>query len=88
MHAEAARVANVNYLCFDDTDGARSRAQPGPIDKHIGYDVSVALTWRPLMSQNIVLHASYAALIPGDGFEALFPDEDPGYFLLNAIFSY
>ena len=26
--------------------------------------------------------------LAGDGFDALFPDEDPGYFLLNAIFSY
>ena len=60
----------------------------GPIDKHIGYDVSAALTWRPLMSQNIVLRASSATLLAGDGFDALFPDDDPGYFLLNAIFSY
>jgi hypothetical protein len=41
-----------------------------------------------MMSQNIVIRASYATLIAGDGFDALFPDEDPGYFLLNAIFAY
>ena len=50
----------------------------GPIDKHIGYDVSAALTWRPMMSQNIVLRASYATLLAGDGFDALFPDDRPG----------
>jgi hypothetical protein len=50
--------------------------------------VSLSLTYRPMMSQNIVVRASYATLIPGDGFDALFPDEDAGYGLLNVIFTY
>jgi len=79
---------NANTLYFDDTAVLEVARNQGPIDKHIGYDVSAALTWRPMMSQNIVLRASYATLLAGDGFDALFPDEDPGYFLLNAIFSY
>ena len=79
---------NANTLYFDDTAVLEVARNQGPIDKHIGYDVSAALTWRPMMSQNIVLRASYATLLAGDGFDALFPDEDPGYVLLNAIFSY
>jgi hypothetical protein len=79
---------NANTLYFNETEVLEVARNQGPIDKHIGYDVSAALTWRPMMSQNIVLRASYATLLAGDGFDALFPDEDPGYFLLNAIFSY
>jgi hypothetical protein len=79
---------NANTLYFNETAVLEVARNQGPIDKHIGYDVSAALTWRPMMSQNIVLRASYATLLAGDGFDALFPDEDPGYFLLNAIFSY
>ena len=79
---------NANTLYFDDTAVLEVARNQGPIDKHLGYDVSASLTWRPMMSQNIVLRASYATLLAGDGFDALFPDEDPGYFLLNAIFSY
>ena len=79
---------NANTLYFDDPTVVEVARNQGPIDKHIGYDVSAALTWRPMMSQNIVLRASYATLLAGDGFDALFPDDDPGYFLLNAIFSY
>ena len=89
-HRRAAdlRVSlNANTLWFDDTAVLEVARNQGPIDKQIGYDVSASLTWRPMMSQNIVLRASYATLLAGDGFEALFPDEDPGYFLLNAIFS-
>ena len=79
---------NANTLYFDETAVVEVARNQGPVDKHIGYDVSAALTWRPMMSQNIVLRASYATLLTGDGFDALFPGEDPGYFLLNAIFSY
>ena len=79
---------NANTLYFDKTEVVEVARNQGPVDKHIGYDVSAALTWRPMMSQNIVVRASYATLLAGDGFNALFPDEDPGYFLLNAIFSY
>jgi hypothetical protein len=40
----------------------------GPVDEHIGYDLSAALIWRPFMSQNVVLRASWAQLLSGDGF--------------------
>lgn len=80
---------NANSLYFDDTAVLEVARNQGPIDKHIGYDVSASLIYRPMMSQNIVVRASYATLLAGDGFDALFPDdEDPGYFLLNAIFAY
>lgn len=79
---------NANTLYFDDTAVLEVARNQGPVDKHIGYDVSASLIYRPMMTQNIVVRASYATLIPGDGFDALFPDEDAGYFLLNAVFAY
>ena len=79
---------NANTLYFVDTEVVEVVRNQGHVDKHIGYDVSASLTWRPLMSQNVVIRASYATLLAGKGFDALFPDEDPGYFLLNAVFAY
>jgi hypothetical protein len=79
---------NANSLYFDQTAVLEVARNQANIDKHIGYDVSASLIWRPMMSQNVVLRASYATLLAGDGFDALYPDDDPGYFLLNAIFSY
>jgi hypothetical protein len=35
-----------------------------------------------------VVRGSYARLLAGDGFDALFPDVDPDYFLLNVILTY
>jgi hypothetical protein len=79
---------NANTLYFDDTAVLEVARNQGPIDRHIGYDLSASLIYRPMMTQNIVIRASYATLIASDGFDALFQDEDPGYFLLNAVFAY
>jgi len=79
---------NGNSVYFQNTAVIEAARNQANIDKHIGYDVSLSLTYRPLMSQNIVLRASYAKLIAGDGFDALFPDESPSYFLFNAVLAY
>ena len=60
----------------------------GDIDTHIGDDVSVAIIYRPFMSQNIVARASYAKLLAGQGYKDLFPDEDPHSLLLNLTLAY
>jgi hypothetical protein len=79
---------NWNWLQFDDTTILEVARNQGDIDKDIGQDVSVSATWRPFMSQNIVLRGSYAVLLAGDGYEALFDDDDPDYLLLNLILAY
>jgi hypothetical protein len=79
---------NLNDLSFVDTqviDVARSQ---GGVPKHIGEDASLSLIYRPLMSQNIVLRASYARLFSARGLDALFPKTDPYYALLNAVFAF
>ena len=79
---------NLNSLFFAETEVLEAARNQADIDRHIGYDVSASLIYRPLMSQNIVMRASYAQLIAEDGFDALFPDDDSGYFLLNIILAY
>jgi hypothetical protein len=79
---------NANYLLFADTASLEvARAQAG-ISREIGLDFSVALTWRPLASQNIVLRFSAAALVPGEGFEELYGSETPYSILGNVVFTY
>jgi len=79
---------NANSVYMVDSAVVEVARNQANIDKHIGYDLSASLIWRPLMSQNIVVRASYATLLAGKGFDALYPDENPGYFLLNAVLSY
>jgi hypothetical protein len=79
---------NLNALWFAETAVLEAARNQGTIDRQIGYDLSTAVIYRPRMSQNIVLRGSYAHLLAGDGYDALFPDEDAGYFLLNVVLAY
>ncbi len=80
INANNIRFANTAVLA-----ALRAQAIDG---KQVGQDVSFALTYRPLMSQNIVLRASYARLFAGSAFHSLFPDMNPNYVLFNLIVAY
>lgn len=80
--------ANVNQLWFDDTSVLEVARNQGSIANAIGSDVSVSVIYRPLMSQNIVLRATYAALLPGRGYKDLFPDEYLDSLFINVVFTY
>lgn len=84
-------IGNVSRLAFVNTSTLSVLRNQGPISRDIGTDVSVAVQYRPFMSQNIVFNASAAALFPGAGFKQLF-DEDrrgPQYsVLINLLLTY
>jgi hypothetical protein len=63
---------NFNYLRFENTQTLELLRQQANIPHTLGYDLSAALTYRPLFSQNIILRLSASALFPGDGLKALF----------------
>lgn len=80
---------NANGLWFDRTEVLEVARQQADIPRHIGTDVSAALIWRPFMTQNVVFRLSYAALLPGDGYKALFPDQGrPHSMLANLVLTY
>ena len=79
---------NANYLAFAETGVLEAARAQASVDEHIGYDLSAALIWRPFMTQNIVLRASYAQLVSGDGYRDLFGDDDPRSILFNLILTF
>ena len=87
---ETRLTLNANQIWFQDTAVLSAARNQGAIDKSIGTDLSLALTWRPYMIQNIVFRLSGAALIPGEGYESLLGQgERTAYsFLLNMVLSY
>ena len=54
-----------------------------PPDREIGWDVSAAVQYRPFMSQNVVLNASAAALLPGKGLKQLYDEDRRGPAVLD-----
>lgn len=79
---------NVNQLWFDNTEVLEAARNQGNIDRNIGQDVSIAITYRPLTSQNIVLRLAASALLPGKGYKSLFSSDVPYSVLLNLILAY
>ena len=81
---------NFNGLWFDKTQVLERLRQQASVDKHIGEDVSVALVWRPFVTQNLVFRLSAASLIPGSGFDRLYGNKErtPYSILGNFILQY
>ncbi|HUS24951.1 MAG TPA: hypothetical protein VM369_08375 [Candidatus Binatia bacterium] len=79
---------NVNEIGFAETAVIEEARSQAGISRTIGTDVSMATVWRPLMTQNIVLRASGAALIPGAAYKQLYGDEMPYSVLVNLILTY
>lgn len=63
---------NFNYLRFATTAPLEFLRHQANIPDTLGYDLSAALTYRPLFSQNVILRLSGSVLLPGDGTSALF----------------
>lgn len=84
-------LGNVSWLQFNETTVLGVlRNQRAPA-RAIGTDLSLGLQYRPLFSQNIVLSASVATLLPGRGLRELYGDDDspPLYSaLFNLILAY
>ena len=82
-------IGNVNQLQFDDTAVLRYLRNQASIARDIGTDISVALQYRPYMTQNMVLNTSFAWLEPGQGYKDLYASGDRPYsFLLNLILTF
>ena len=70
--------ATANYLRFDHTEVLELLLFQSPIHTHIGWDLSLGARYRPLLSNNIVLLAGVATLLPGAGFKDIYgPDRGP-----------
>jgi len=79
---------NVNQLWFDDTAVLEAARNQGGIDTEIGQDISLSLIYRPFTSQNVIVRFAAAALLPGDGYEALYGDETSFSVFANLVLAY
>lgn len=80
---------NANQLWFADTTVLEAARNQGAIDSDIGIDLSIAATYRPFATQNIVARLSAAYLIPGNGFKDLYgTDQAPYSVLANLTLMY
>jgi hypothetical protein len=93
---ELRMSTNFNFLRAVDVQPLQFLRHQGNITNNLGYDLSVAFTYRPLDTQNIIFRVSGAALIPTNGLKAIYRT-DPGLFsgpnflyaaMINMILTY
>ncbi len=75
---------NINHLNFNETDVLEVMRNEGEIRNGIGWDMSASAIYRPMMSQNVVMRLSYAALLPGKGFKDLYHTDNEHFYTLLA----
>ena len=84
-------LGNISKLNFIDTTVLGVLRNQAPPSKDLGVDVSIGAQYRPFMSQNIVLNASAAALLPGKGLKQLYEEDKRGAqysVLVNLLLTY
>jgi len=72
---ELRAVVTANYLRFDATEVIDFLTFQDGTRKEIGWDLSLGLRWRPLLTNNLILVGGVAALLPGRGFEDVYEDD-------------
>jgi len=70
-------ITNASYLRFDETESIKLVLNQDAIGKEIGYDLSVGILWRPWLTDNVIIKAGYAALIPGSGYKDIYNSQTP-----------
>lgn len=64
--------ANFNYLRFERTEPLEYVLFESPIRHSIGEDFGIGVTYRPPLSENIILTGGASALQPGGGFKDIY----------------
>lgn len=68
-------ITNASYLQFADTKSIQVLLHDDKIGRDIGFDLSMGVQYRPLLTNNVIFTFGAAALIPANGFKDIYTDE-------------
>jgi hypothetical protein len=63
---------NANYIRFAETGVLKTVLQTDRVDQEVGWDLSLGIQYRPLLTDNIIISAGFGVLIPGRGFRDIY----------------
>jgi hypothetical protein len=73
---------NANYIRMADTEPVNFALHTDNISSVVGWDLSMGVKYRPLLNNNVIVSAGLGALLPGDGYRAIYQSNTipvPGY---------
>ena len=63
---------NANYIRFVDTDTIKTALLTDKVNDEVGWDLSLGIQYRPLLTDNIIFSAGFGTLIPGQGYKDIY----------------
>ena len=63
---------NANYIRFAETDPIKTALLTAKVNQEVGWDLSLGVQYRPLLTDNIIISAGFGTLIPGQGFKDIY----------------
>lgn len=73
---------NANYIRFVDTAVIKQVLFTNQVSCDLGYDLSIGFTYRPFLTQNVVINAGFGAFLTGRGYRDIYKeltDPVPGF---------
>ena len=73
---------NANYIMMANTETVNFALHTNNVTPEVGWDLSGGIQYRPLLTDNIIVSAGIGALIPGNGYKAIYQTNTipvPGY---------
>ena len=78
---------NVNYIRLMETGPVEEALLTDKVAHDIGWDLSLGVQYRPMLTDNIIISAGFGALIPGRGYKDIYEAATipvPGYTTASA----
>ena len=69
-------TVNFSYLQFMESDVLETYLELEDIDRDIGWEASLGVQYRPLLTNNIIITGGLGALIPGRGIRKIYESDD------------
>ena len=73
---------NANYIRMPDVEPVDFALHAANTTPEIGFDLSAGIQYRPTLTDNVIISAGLGALIPGNGYKAIYQSNTipvPGY---------
>ena len=63
---------NANYIRMVNPDSVKTVLFTNNVDRELGYDISLGFTYRPTLTNNIIINAGLGVMLPGTGYRDIY----------------
>ena len=63
---------NANYIRMVNPDSVKVALFTNNVDRELGYDISLGFTYRPTLTNNIIINAGLGVMLPGQGYRDIY----------------